>query len=248
MRLLEVAIRKRLGSFELDLGFDLPAHPPAVALVGPNGAGKTSALLALLGIVRPDAGYVRLDGEPLFDAGGRIDVPTEERGIAYVPQDYALFPHLTAAENVVFALGCLPRSRPARERREEARALLDRLGVLGCADRWPRTLSGGERQRVALARALARSPRLLLFDEPFAALDASVRGEVRTYLRERLAELALPAVIVTHDLADVQALEAPVLVLEGGRVVQRGRLAELAAAPATDYVARFCGLSRRPPC
>ena len=171
----------------------------------------------------------------------QVDVPTEDRGIAYVPQDYALFPHLTAAENVAFALACLPGRRPAPQRREEARALLDRLGVLACADRRPRALSGGERQRVALARALARAPRLLLFDEPFAALDASVRGDVRQYLRERLAELDLPAVFVTHDLADVQALDVPVLVLEGGRVVQRGTVAELQARPATEYVARFCG-------
>jgi molybdate transport system ATP-binding protein len=239
MSRLEVAIRKRLGSFELDLGMDLEAQP--LAIVGPNGAGKTTALLALLGIVRPDGGHIRLGGQTLFDGDARVDVATEARGIAYVPQDYALFPHLTAVENVAFALACLPRRRPASQRREEARALLDRLGVLGCADRRPPSLSGGERQRVALARALARAPRLLLFDEPFAALDASVRGDVRRYLRERLTELGLPAVVVTHDLADVQALDVPVLVLEGGRVVQRGTLAELRARPATEYVARFCG-------
>ena len=131
------------------------------------------------------------------------DLPTEERGIAYVPQDYALFPHLTAAENVAFALACARPAPPAAQRREQARAWLDRLGALACADRRPATLSGGERQRVALARALARSPRALLFDEPFAALDAGVRGDVRRFLRARLAELGLPALLVTHDRADV---------------------------------------------
>jgi molybdate transport system ATP-binding protein len=240
MSRLDVRVRKRLGSFELDLGFELDGR--LLAIVGPNGAGKTTALLALLGVVRPDEGHIRLGGEPLFDARGPIDVPTEERGIAYVPQDYALFPHLTAAENVQFALGGLP----ARQRRPEARSLLDRLGVLACADRRPRALSGGERQRVALARALARSPRLLLFDEPFAALDASVRGEIRRYLRDRLVELGLPALFITHDRADVQALEAEVLVLEGGRVAQRGTLAQLEAAPATEYVTRFCARSQNP--
>jgi molybdate transport system ATP-binding protein len=238
MSLLEASLRKRLGPFELDLSLAVDGR--AVAIAGPNGAGKTSALLALLGIVRPDAGQVRLGGRTLFDAGARIDLPTEERGIAYVPQDYALFPHLTAAGNVEFALGCAGPS-PAAPRREQARALLDRLGVLGSADRRPAALSGGERQRVALARALAREPRALLFDEPFAALDAGARGEVRRFLRERLADLALPAVVVTHDRADVEALGIPVLVLEGGRVVQRGTLAELEARPATEYVARFCG-------
>jgi molybdate transport system ATP-binding protein len=201
-------------------------------------------LLALLGIIRPDAGRIRLGGEPLFDAEARIDLPTEERGIAYLPQDYALFPHLTAAENVAFALACQSRPLPPRQRRQEARALLGGLGVLPCADLKPTSLSGGQRQRVALARALARAPRLLLFDEPFAALDASIRAEVRLYLRERLAQLGLPALFVSHDRADVEAMGAPVLVLEGGRVVQRGTLAELEAAPATAYVARFCG---RPP-
>ena len=177
----------------------------------------------------------------MFDAEGRLDVPTEERGIAYVPQDYALFPHLTARENVEFALGSQPRGPSGRLRRQEAAALLDRLGVSGCADRRPHALSGGERQRVALARALARTPRLLLFDEPFAALDAGARSAVRLYLHDRLVELALPAVFITHDRADVLSLNASVLVLEGGRVVQRGTLAELEARPATEYVARFCG-------
>jgi molybdate transport system ATP-binding protein len=191
----------------------------------------------MLGIVRPDAGQVRLGGEALFDAGAGIDVPTEDRGIAYVPQDYALFPHLTACGNVEFALMAVR----AAHRRERAWALLDRLGVAACADRRPAALSAGERQRVALARALAASPGRLLFDEPFAALDAGARGEVRRFLRERLGELGLPAVLVTHDRADVEALGVPVVVLEQGRVVQRGTLAELEAHPATEYVARFCG-------
>jgi molybdate transport system ATP-binding protein len=238
MSRLEAIVRKRLGAFELDLSLHVEG---TIAIAGPNGAGKTTTLLALLGIIRPDAGHVRLGGQALFDAG--VDLPTEERGIAYVPQDYALFPHLTARGNVEFALGCV-RRLPAAERREAARALLDRLGVLGCADRFPVALSGGQRQRVALARALAREPRALLFDEPFAALDASARGEVRLFLRARLAELGLPAVVVTHDRADVEALGIPVLVLEGGKVAQRGTLAELEAHPATEYVARFCGRIR----
>ena len=237
MSALEATVRKRFGPFALDLA--LETNGGGLAIAGPNGAGKTTALLAIVGAVRPDDGRVRLGGDVLYDASRGVDVPTEERGIAYVPQDYALFPHLTAAGNVEFALGCLRAPRPPRQRRDQARALLDRLGVLGCAERRPGALSGGERQRVALARALAREPRALLFDEPFAALDASARGEVRLFLRERLAELGLPALVVTHDRADVEALGFPVLVLEAGRVVQRGTLAELEARPATDYVARF---------
>jgi molybdate transport system ATP-binding protein len=237
---LEAQLTKRIGTLELEV--QLAVEGGALAIVGPNGAGKTTALLALLGIVRPETGHVRLGGEALFDAAAGIDVPTEERALAYVPQDYALFPHLTAAQNVEFALGC--GGTPVGRRAEESRALLQRLGVLGGAERRPAALSGGERQRVALARALARAPRALLFDEPFAALDAGARGEVRMFLRARLGELGLPAVIVTHDRADVEALGVPVLVLEGGRVVQQGTLAELEARPATEYVARFCGGAR----
>jgi molybdate transport system ATP-binding protein len=239
---LEARIEKRLGALALEVDLEVEGTTgTALAVVGPNGAGKTTTLLALLGIVRPDGGRVVLAGQPLFDAGARLDLPTEERGIAYVPQDYALFPHLTARQNVEFALACLRPAPPVKQRRERALALLERLGAAAYADRRPTALSGGERQRVALARALAREPRALLFDEPFAALDASARGEVRRYLRERLAELALPAIVVTHDRADVDGLGATVLVMEAGRITQRGTLSAVEARPATDYVARFCG-------
>ncbi len=240
---LQATLRKRLPGLELDLELAVAGRPAGpLALVGPNGAGKTTTLLALLGLVRPDAGHIALGGEVLFDGERGLDLPAEERGIAYLPQDYALFPHLTAAGNVAFALACLRPAPPARQRQERARALLDRVGALACADRHPHALSGGERQRVALARALARTPRALLFDEPFAALDAGARGEVRAFLRARLRELGLPALVVTHDRADVAGLDASVLVIEQGRVVQRGTLAELEARPASAYVARFCGL------
>ena len=161
--------------------------------------------------------------------------------MAYVPQDYALFPHLTARQNVEFALGCLPTPPAAAQRRDQARALLDRVGALAIADRTPAALSGGERQRVALARALATSPRALLFDEPFAALDAAARDEVRQFLAARLHELGLPALLVSHDPADVAAVDAEVLALEAGQVVQQGSLQQLRAQPATAFVARFCG-------
>jgi molybdate transport system ATP-binding protein len=234
---LAAVVRARVGSFRLEA--ELEVGGPPTAVVGPNGAGKTTLLLSLLGAVPLEAGRVALGGELLFDDRAAIDVPTEERRIAYVPQDYGLFPHLTAAANVEFALGCRrPPPGPA-ERRAQARVLLDRLGAAPYAARRPAALSGGERQRVALARALATHPRALLFDEPFASLDVAARDEVRRHLRDRLAELALPAIVVTHDPADVEALQATVVVLEAGRVVQRGPLAALRARPATDYVARF---------
>jgi molybdate transport system ATP-binding protein len=234
---LEVTLRRRAGPFELDVALEVGGG--ALAVVGPNGAGKTTLLLSILGELAADAGVVTLDGQRLYDGAAGVDLAPERRRIAYLPQDYGLFPHLTAADNVGFALAARPwPSRRARA--EAAQALLDRLGVRALGDRFPATLSGGERQRVALARALATEPRALLFDEPFAALDVEARTSVRAHLRDRLRELGLPALIVTHDPADVEALGAPVVVLEGGRIVQRGTLADLRAHPATAYVTRFC--------
>jgi molybdate transport system ATP-binding protein len=232
---LAVRLRRRAGAFTLDVALDVGAE--VLAVVGPNGAGKSTLLLSILGELPADEGRVVLEGRTLFDGAAAIDVPPEERRIAYVPQDYALFPHLTAVENVAFALAC----RGELARRPKALAWLERLGAQAYADRLPATLSGGERQRVALARALATEPGALLFDEPFAALDVEARDEVRAHLRARLTELKLPALIVTHDRADVEALDAAAVVLEGGRAVQRGTLAELRARPATAYVARFAG-------
>ena len=239
MTALDIELQVQRGQLTLDLAATVSDRP--LAIVGPNGAGKTTTLLALAGIVRPRAGHIRVGAEVLFDAGAGVDLPPESRGLAYVPQDYALFPHLTARQNVEFALSCLPGAASGPARRAEARTWLDRVGALATEDRRPAALSGGERQRVALARALATAPRALLFDEPFAALDASARGDLRRYLAERLAQLGLPALVVTHDAADVEALGADVLALEHGAVVQTGTLAQLRAAPATAYVARFCG-------
>ena len=201
----------------------------AVLLAGPNGAGKSSLLRALLGIVRPREGRIALDGRTLFD--GRTDLPPEQRGLGYVPQDYALFPHLDVRGNVGFGL---PRAqRPGR-----TREVLEQLEIAHLAERRVATLSGGERQRVALARALAPRPRALLLDEPFAALDAQARRQLRQSLSRWLSELKLPALVVSHDPADAP-LGQRIVVLERGRIVQEGALADLRAAPATPFVAEL---------
>ncbi len=230
-------VRMRIGALRLDVRLEGGARP--VALVGPNGSGKTTLLRTIAGAHRPSAGAIAVGGRPLFDSERGIDLPPEERGVGYVPQGYGLFPHLRAIDNVKFGLA--GSSRSGIGARDVAMDMLERLGAGRLARRWPETLSGGERQRVALARALVAEPRILLLDEPFAALDAAARRTLRRRLAERLAERALPTLVVTHDVRDVVALGADVLVLEEGRIVQRGAADGLAARPATEFVAEVFG-------
>ncbi|RMB79544.1 ABC transporter ATP-binding protein [Streptomyces shenzhenensis] len=222
------------GSFRLDIA--LRAAPgDVVALLGPNGAGKTTALRALAGLVPITGGHLRLDGTALDRTA------PESRPVGVVFQDYLLFPHLSALDNVAFG----PRCQGATK--AEARALaatwLDRLGLAEHAGAKPRRLSGGQAQRVALARALATSPRLLLLDEPLAALDARTRLEVRARLRRHLAEFEAVAVLVTHDPLDAMVLADRLVVVEHGRVVQEGSPTEIARRPRTDYIAQLVGLN-----
>jgi len=230
MSALEVALQGMAGTLSIDVSFRAAATP--LLLVGPNGAGKTQTLMMILGAARPRRGRVTLDGAPLFDDERGLDLPVEQRRIGFVPQRYALFPHLDVLSNVGYGIAAPSRA----ERRRMARALLRELDAESLAERRPAELSGGETQRVALARALASRPRALLLDEPLAALDVSLRRDMRRFLAERLRAWALPTVVVTHDRADAEALDGEVVVLEAGAVVQRGRLAELAAQPATAFV------------
>jgi len=232
---LEIALARRIG--ELDLRIDLAVGRETVLVAGPNGAGKSTLLLLLLGAVRPDAGRVALDGQVLFDAGIGIDFPVEDRQLGYVPQDYALFPHLDVMHNAMFGLAGLPRE----ERLRRASEWLERLGIAHLSRRLPGGLSGGERQRVALARALARNPRALLLDEPFASLDPVARRELRASLREWLRSWRLPSLIVSHDPADA-VLADRIAVVEKGRVVQQGTLDELGRAPASGFVSGFANV------
>ncbi len=229
--MLEVDLDARIGPLPLRAHFSIASGP--LALVGPNGAGKTSLLRVLLGVLGPARGRIALDGVPLLDTARGIELPPEQRRLGYVPQHYALFPHLSVLANVEFGM---PRglSRPAR-----ALALLESLEVAHLAGRRPAALSGGERQRVALARALAAEPKALLLDEPLAALDVGARRQVRDFLAARLRTLALPTLLITHDAGDACALAERIAVLENGALVQLGTPDELRAAPATRFVADF---------
>jgi len=230
MTMLEATVAVRTAG--LDLGVELSADRRGLVVVGPNGAGKTTLLRALVGVEPPVGGHIRVGDETLFDARRGIDVPVEERRLGYVPQNYALFPHLTALENVAFGL----RGPAGRAR---AQALLASLGVADLAHRPAPRLSGGEKQRVALARALAVEPRVLLLDEPLAALDVETRAEVRAFLVAELRAIDRPFILVTHDANDVRALRAPILVLEAGHVTQRGELAAIEREPATPFITKF---------
>lgn len=232
-----VAVAARLGALELQV--ELEGDQTPVALVGPNAAGKTSLLRMIAGALQPQAGQIRIGDRTLFDADRNVDLPPEARAVGYVPQGFQLFAHLSVIDNVAFGLSTGAGRRPRAERRRAALETLDALGCAHLAGRTPANLSGGEQQRVALARALIVGPRMLLLDEPLSALDSAARRAVRAQLAERLAQRALPAVVVTHDQRDVAALGATVCVLEQGRIVQCGSPAELRAAPATDFVAEF---------
>ncbi|MFF7366135.1 ABC transporter ATP-binding protein [Streptomyces tricolor] len=221
-------------SFRLDV--TLTAAPGDVlALLGPNGAGKTTALRALAGLTPLTAGHLRLDGTSLERT------PPESRPVGVVFQDYLLFPHLSALDNVAFGPRC--RGAGKAEARALAAAWLDRMGLSEHAASKPRHLSGGQAQRVALARALATRPRLLLLDEPLAALDARTRLEVRAQLRRHLAAFDAVSVLVTHDPLDAMVLADRLVVVEDGRVVQEGTPADIARHPRTDYIAQLVGLN-----
>ncbi len=237
---LQGQLRVRRAEFTLDLVLAVPAGS-VTALLGPNGAGKTTSLSLLAGLLPLDTGRVSLDDTVLDDPGAGVFLAPERRPVGVVFQDYLLFPHLSVLDNVAFG----PRSRGAGRRaaRVIAQRWLERLGLGEHASARPRRLSGGQAQRVAIARALATDPRLLLLDEPLAALDASTRVEVRSELRRHLRDYPGATVLVTHDPLDAMVLADQIVVIEGGRAVQQGSPAEVARHPRTAYVARLVGLN-----
>ena len=236
--MLEVQIEKRLGGFTLDAALTAP-DAGVLVLVGESGSGKTTLLRAIAGLLPPDRGRIAIGARVLDDTAAGIHVPARERPVGYVPQDYALFPHLDARENVAFGLRA--RGDRGREVRARAEGALERLGVAGLAEQRPHQLSGGQQQRVALARALVLEPAILLLDEPLAAVDPATRRAVRAELRRLLAELSCVSVFVTHSPAEAIAFGERIAVLEGGRVTQQGPRAGLLHQPRTRYVADFLG-------
>jgi ABC-type sulfate/molybdate transport systems ATPase subunit len=233
---LEVDATIERGGFTVVAAFEaLPGRP--LALVGPNGAGKSTLVAAIAGLLPLASGIIRV-GDLVVSAGGAV-VPPELRRVGVVFQDLLLFPHLTVRDNIAFAA----RVRGAGKAiaRDEAQPWLERFELDHLSGRHPGQLSGGQAQRVALARALASDPEVLVLDEPLAALDVEIRDEVRADLARHLRDFGRPTVLVTHDAADVAAVADDVVVLQNGRITQRGSIDELAARPATPYVARLFG-------
>ena len=220
---LAATIELARGDFRLSASVACP--PGVTCIMGPSGSGKSTFLAAIAGLAVPDRGSVRLGGEVWLDRARGVDVPVHARRLAYVFQGLALFPHMSALGNVEYGMHDVPRA----ERALRAAALLERLGVGHLARRRPRTFSGGEAQRVALARAIARSPRLILLDEPFSALDRELRAQLTTLVRELVAELGVPLVHVTHSVAEARLLADQVVRIERGAVVARGTASEVLA-------------------
>jgi molybdate transport system ATP-binding protein len=238
--MLQADVALRLGSLALEA--QVHAVPgEIVAVLGPNGAGKTTLLRALAGLVRLERGHVTLDGIVFDDVARGAHLPPERRPIGVVFQDYLLFPHLSVLENVAFGL----RARGVRNADARAKAIgwLERFGLSAEINAKPRALSGGQAQRVALARALATDPRLLLLDEPLAALDVSARGELRRELKRHLASFSGVRIVITHDPLEAIALADRLLILERGRVVQTGSPAEVTQRPRSPYVADLVGVN-----
>ena len=234
-------LHKAFGSHAVLTGIDLTVPEGSLAaILGPSGSGKTTLLRVLAGFERADRGTIAL-GDQVVDDGHRF-VPPERRGIGYVPQEGALFPHLTVLKNVAFGV---PRRERAARKLDE---LLEMVGLSGLGDRYPHQLSGGQQQRVALARALAIRPGIVLLDEPFSSLDAGLRSSVRADVQRVLREHGTTALLVTHDQDEALSMAEQVAVIRNGRVGQTGSPQNLYAHPGDPGIARFLGDANLVPC
>jgi molybdate transport system ATP-binding protein len=238
--LLDVKLDTYLNTFHLQVDFRLETGKTLV-LLGESGAGKSTVLRLLAGLLRPDTGFICLNGAVYCDSAHRIALPPQERAYGYVFQDYVLFPHLNVFENVAF--GLRTQRLPRLEVRMRVQEALARVHLSDLGQRRPAQLSGGQQQRVALARAIVLAPQLLLLDEPLAALDVQTRREVRQELRQLLSEIDVTTVMVTHHYLDALFFGDQILVLDHGRVIQQGGQQELREQPRSSYVAELAGVN-----
>ena len=238
--MLSAQLHSTRGDFTLDLQAEVPPGS-TLALVGESGSGKTTALRVIAGLTRPDRGRISWQNSPWFDADGSIDIPAWQRPVAYVAQDYALFPHLSVFENIAFGLRA--QRKPLTEIKQRVGAELARFRIGDLAERKPHQLSGGQQQRVALARALVLDPSVLLLDEPLSALDLRSRRMIRSELRAVLRSLTCATVYVTHSPMEALVFGDRITVLAGGRVSQSGTREQLLRHPRSSFVAEFMGVN-----
>jgi molybdate transport system ATP-binding protein len=235
MARLSTSIQAQIGKFQLDVAFEMQGD--TTAILGASGAGKTLTLRAIAGLLHPTGGRITLGDRVMFDSTLRLSIPTRERKIGYVFQDYALFPHLTVAKNLAYALHGWDKEQRALRIQE----LVDLLDLSGLESRLPGEISGGQQQRVALGRALAPGPDLILLDEPFSALDAPARALLTEQLQALQARLGFAMVLVTHDVSEAYALASPLVMLSEGRVIQQGPREDVFHTPASAEAARLLG-------
>src|SRR5690348_15541275 len=230
----------RLGGIDILRGVSLTVAPGmVVALLGPSGSGKTTLLRAVAGLETPHAGSIRVGDTTFYDAGRRIDLPAERRGLGLVFQSYALWPHRTVFDNVAYGLKL--RRMNSGDIKTRVDKALSQIGLGHLGARYPHQLSGGQQQRVAIARALVYEPPVILLDEPLSNLDAKLREEARAWLRTLITSLNLSALIVTHDQTEAMAIADRITLLNAGRIEQEGTPTELYGSPATLFAAEFMG-------
>jgi sulfate/thiosulfate transport system ATP-binding protein len=230
-------LRKTFGNYVAsdDVSFNIE-RGKLVGLLGPSGGGKTTILRMLAGLEQPDSGLISFNGSPVNH------LPPQERNIGFVFQNYALFRHMNVFDNIAFGLSVKKWKKAAIE--AHVKELLELTGLKGLEKRYPNQLSGGQRQRVAFARALAPEPELLLLDEPFAAIDAKVRKELRSWLKETIRRVGITTVFVTHDQEEAMEVADEIMIIQGGRMEQKGAPLEIYSFPETPFVAHFVGESK----
>lgn len=234
--MLKVEIKKNLPGFSLDVAFSVDGE--ILGILGPSGSGKTMTLQCIAGLIRPDNGFIKLNDRVLFDASRKVNLPPKVRNVGLVFQNYALFPHLSASENIAYGI----RNRLRQEVSHRVQVLIDKMGLDGLQHRYPWQLSAGQQQRVAVARALAPEPEILLLDEPFSALDSLTKEQLETEIMDVRQFYKGNIILVTHDLAEAYRLSSRIAVYESGKVVQCDRKEKLISSPVNQKVARITRL------
>ena len=233
--MLEVRVKRKLPGFTLDVAFSV--NQEILAILGPSGSGKTMTLQCISGLVRPDEGYVKLNGKVLLDTAKGINLPARTRKVGFVFQNYALFPHLTVSQNIGYGI----RHLAAKEIKDRVSELLEKMNIQRLGDRYPRQLSAGQQQRVAVARALAPEPEVLLLDEPFSALDSLVKERLQLELQTLHRFYRGNMLFVTHDLTEGYKFSSKIAVFESGRIVQHDDKEKVITCPSNHTVARLVG-------